>query len=109
MKVIKIYDIFRNDCTMDCQCEFCGHIDIDKSAYNDDYFRNTVVPKRSCSACGKSTISEINAGDTVQTKTDGTYAPLTFVVEEIKDFHGNRMASGSYGDINCDLLEKVKT
>lgn len=53
MYVIKAYDFFRNDCTMDLQCEHCGHMDTDKSAYNDEYFRNHVVPDRHCSKCGK--------------------------------------------------------
>lgn len=51
MKVIKIYDLYRNDCTMDCQCEHCGHIDIDTGAYNDSNYVYNVVPSRFCSAC----------------------------------------------------------
>lgn len=53
MKVVRAYDFFNNDCTMDTQCEHCGHISKDMSAYNDSYYRNEVVPKRFCSVCGK--------------------------------------------------------
>ena len=51
MKVIKVYDLFRNDCTMDCECENCGHIHIDKSAYNDANYIQNVVPDRYCPKC----------------------------------------------------------
>lgn len=53
MKVLKAYDFHRNDCTMDIECEHCGHVDVAKSAYNDDYYRNKVVPDRHCPKCGK--------------------------------------------------------
>lgn len=56
MKVISTYNHVVNDCTMDCLCEFCGHIDVDKSAYNDDNYINNVVPERKCPSCGKSVI-----------------------------------------------------
>ena len=50
MKVVRIYDLHRNDCTMDCKCERCEKIDKDTSAYND------VVPNRYCPSCGWSTL-----------------------------------------------------
>lgn len=53
MKVINIYNIFRNDCTMDCECEHCGHVEVDNSAYNDNYYIKTVVPNRHCKNCGQ--------------------------------------------------------
>lgn len=60
MKVLKAYDFIRNDCTMDLECEHCGHIDIDKSAYNDEYFRNHVAPDRHCHKCGKDSVGRIS-------------------------------------------------
>lgn len=53
MKVIKIYDLFRNDCTMDCKCEHCGNVRKDTSAYNDAYYINTVVGESYCKKCNK--------------------------------------------------------
>lgn len=52
MKVIRAYDFYNNDCTMDIQCEHCGNTHKDTSAYNDSYYRNQVVPLRFCPACG---------------------------------------------------------
>ncbi|GAC1661330.1 MAG: hypothetical protein NVS9B7_29290 [Flavisolibacter sp.] len=51
MKVIKIYDLHRNDCTMDCQCEHCGEIYKDTSAYNDYNYIFNVVPQMYCGKC----------------------------------------------------------
>lgn len=51
MKVLNIRDIMRNDCTMDIQCEHCGHIEVDKSAYNDSNYIHNVVPDRYCPHC----------------------------------------------------------
>lgn len=47
--------MYRNDCTMDCQCEHCNHIEVDKSAYNDNYYIYSVVPDRYCTKCKKNT------------------------------------------------------
>lgn len=54
MQVINIRDLMRNDCTMDLQCDHCGHKQEDKSAYNDNYYIHTVVPvERYCKKCQK--------------------------------------------------------
>lgn len=58
MKVLCAYNFMRNDCTMDTQCEHCGHIEVDKSAYNDEYYRVKVVADRHCSNCGKNSAGE---------------------------------------------------
>jgi hypothetical protein len=59
MKVIRIYDLMRNDCTMDTKCEHCGLIQVDKYAYNDNNYINNVVPKRYCPECGKNAKGEL--------------------------------------------------
>ena len=56
MKVTKIYDLRRNDCTMDCTCEKCGKVDKDKYAYKDGNYIQNVVPNRYCPSCGWSTL-----------------------------------------------------
>lgn len=53
MHVLRAYDFIRNDCTMDLKCEHCGHESVDKSAYNDEYYRLKVVADRCCPSCGK--------------------------------------------------------
>lgn len=58
MKVIAIYDLFRNDCTMDTECEHCDNVDIDKHAYNDYNYVHNVVPDRYCSKCNKNAKGE---------------------------------------------------
>lgn len=59
MTVIKIYDFHRNDCTMDCQCEHCGKVEVDKYAYNDSNYIHNVVPARFCPNCGLNTKREL--------------------------------------------------
>lgn len=59
MKVTRIYDIHRNDCTMDTECEHCGHVEIDKYAYNDSYYIHTVVRTRFCPSCHKNSKGEL--------------------------------------------------
>lgn len=59
MKVARGRDLVRNDCTMVLVCEHCGHIQDDRSAYNDHYYIYTVVPKeRYCDECGKNAVGE---------------------------------------------------
>jgi len=43
----------RRDFTAIYECENCGHTE-EGEGYDDAYFHNTVVPKRKCSKCGKS-------------------------------------------------------
>lgn len=59
MKVIRIRDMIRNDCTMDLECEHCGHEQEDRSAYDDRFYINAVVPKeRYCDKCKKNSAGE---------------------------------------------------
>lgn len=60
MQVLRAYDFNRNDCTMDLKCEHCGKEVVDKSAYNDEYYRVKVVPDRHCPNCGKNSHGEIH-------------------------------------------------
>lgn len=65
MKVTNIYNIYRNDCTMNTECEHCGNVEIDKYAYNDANYIHNVVPDRYCSRCGMKA-----NGETKSEKTD---------------------------------------
>lgn len=58
MFVTKIYNLFRNDCTMDTECEHCGNVSVDKYAYNDSNYIQNVVPDRHCENCGKNAKGE---------------------------------------------------
>jgi hypothetical protein len=60
MKLTKILDQSRRDFKGQYTCEFCGNVDTDKSmnSYDDRYYHDNVVPKKKCSKCSKSTISE---------------------------------------------------
>ena len=54
MKVIKRYDQFRRDLTIDMECESCSYKKTYKHAYDDDNFWINVVPSFKCEKCGKS-------------------------------------------------------
>ncbi len=71
MRVINIYDLCRNDCTMDCECEYCGKVEKDKYAYNDANYIHNVVPSRYCSSCGKNAKGEIKPIETDTTTLAG--------------------------------------
>jgi len=53
MKIIKINSQNRRDFYADYECENCGHVDKNKSGYDDGYFHNEVIPNMKCSKCGK--------------------------------------------------------
>jgi len=55
MKVIKRYNQYRRDLSIDMECEGCGAVETDNSAYDDENFWVNVVPKFQCKNCGKST------------------------------------------------------
>lgn len=59
MQVLRAYNFLRNDCTMDEQCEFCGHVHVNKYAYNDEYYRVEVVPAKYCPNCGKNSAGQL--------------------------------------------------
>jgi len=72
MKLIETIAQFRRDFQGKYECEFCGHIDTDKSldSYDDRYYHDEVIPNIECSKCGESTLS---AGGSV-THTDTRYS-----------------------------------
>lgn len=55
MKVIKRYDQYRRDLSIDMVCENCGKEKTYKNAYDDTNFWVNVVPHFKCEECGKST------------------------------------------------------
>ena len=55
MRVIKKYNQFRRDCTIDMECEGCGAKDTYGEDYDDRNFWDNVVPNFKCEKCGKST------------------------------------------------------
>lgn len=54
MKVIKRYNQFRRDLSIDMECEGCQAKDSYNSAYDDRNFWDNVVPNFKCKECGKS-------------------------------------------------------
>jgi len=44
----------RRDFHADYECEKCGHIEEDKSGYDDSNFHNNVIPAMVCPKCGES-------------------------------------------------------
>ena len=60
LSVVRVYYMMRNDCTMDIKCSKCGHVEVDKYAYNDHYYVHTVVPARKCKNCEKLEGSQSN-------------------------------------------------
>lgn len=57
MIVLKKYNQHRRDCSIDLECENCGHKETDKRAYDDRNFWDNVIPNCDCEKCGKSTKS----------------------------------------------------
>jgi hypothetical protein len=55
MKVIKRYNQYRRDLSIDMECEGCEATDSYHSAYDDRYFWDSVVPNFKCNSCGKTT------------------------------------------------------
>lgn len=55
MRVLKVYDQVRRDCSCDLECEECGNKETYTGAYDDRYFWDNVIPARKCEKCGKST------------------------------------------------------
>jgi C4-type Zn-finger protein len=62
MKIKKILSQSRRDFWADYECEHCGHIEHDKSGYDDAHFHNEVIPEMKCEKCGM--------------KSDKDYRPL---------------------------------
>ena len=52
MKIKKILNQSRRDFTAIYECEHCNHEE-EGSGYDDDNFHRNVIPKMTCSKCGK--------------------------------------------------------
>ena len=55
MKIDKMLSQYRRDFWANYICQSCGHIEKDKSGYDDDNFHQKVIPNMKCKKCGKST------------------------------------------------------
>lgn len=55
MRVLRKYDQFRRDCSIDVECEGCKTTGTDVNAYDDRNFWDNIVPNFKCKKCGKST------------------------------------------------------
>lgn len=54
MKIKRMISQHRRDFWVDYECEGCGHIELDKSGYDDRNFHDNVIPNMKCKKCGKS-------------------------------------------------------
>lgn len=54
MKIRLMISQNRRDFRADYECENCGHIEKNKSGYDDRNFHDNVIPKMKCSKCGES-------------------------------------------------------
>ena len=52
MKIQKILNQHRRDFTAIFECEHCGHTR-EGRGYDDTYYHQSVIPKMTCSKCGK--------------------------------------------------------
>jgi len=57
MKIKEILRQNRRDFWADYECQACGHIEKNKSGYDDANFHQNVIPDMKCSQCGKSSNS----------------------------------------------------
>jgi len=57
MKIKQINRQNRRDFYADYECENCGHVEINKSGYDDAHFHHNVIPNMICPNCGKSSIT----------------------------------------------------
>ena len=53
MKIKNINSQYRRDFYADYECEHCGHIEKNKSGYDDSHFHKNVIPEMKCPKCGK--------------------------------------------------------
>jgi uncharacterized Zn finger protein len=54
MKIKKINSQRRRDFRADYECENCGHVEKDRSGYDDRNFHDNVIPSMKYTECGKS-------------------------------------------------------
>jgi len=55
MKIIRRKNQNRRDFSADMECEGCGN-KVEFRGYDDRFYHDNVLPKRKCTACGKSRI-----------------------------------------------------
>lgn len=68
MKVVRRYDQYRRDLSIDMICEGCDAEDTYKGAYDDTNFWVNVVPGFECRHCHESSLS-LGRHDTIDTHT----------------------------------------
>ena len=61
MKIKEILRQHRNDFTATMVCEHCGHEELNRYGYDDDYYHIEVIPQFRCGSCGKDRAG--NTGD----------------------------------------------
>lgn len=61
MIIKEITSQHRRDFVAIMLCEHCGHEQMDKTGYDDEFYHNNVIPAMICEKCGK--------------KADATYTP----------------------------------
>ena len=54
MKIKAMISQHRRDFWANYVCDGCGHVELDKSGYDDDNFHRNVIPNMKCPSCGKS-------------------------------------------------------
>lgn len=55
MKVLRKFDQYRRDCSVDLECEGCGYKETYTGAYDDRNFWDNVIPNTKCPKCGFTT------------------------------------------------------
>lgn len=58
MELLRKTNQSRRDFDGILKCQFCGHEEVLKGGYDDEYYHNKVIPSFVCKECNKSTISE---------------------------------------------------
>lgn len=53
MRIKQINNQIRRDFWADYECEHCGHIEKNKTGYDDRNFHENVIPRMKCPKCGK--------------------------------------------------------
>lgn len=64
MRIKRKISQHRRDFWADYECEHCGHVEENKSGYDDSYFHNSVIPEMKCPQCGKNASENYKPMDT---------------------------------------------
>ena len=57
MRLLRKYNQYRRDCTIDAQCENCSETKEGIEAYDDDNYWVNVLSDMKCESCGETTKS----------------------------------------------------